>query len=487
MIGRWVKVARQQAETPGKTRPHGAVTATDRVQVPALAAAGIPHGVAQAALQLAVELVLHCLFDFQALQLLLTHQLECTEHVMDLRLDHVDHRVVAQAGVRPHQEEQVGETGSQRAFIRLRAFRPGVEQVDAATAEHHATWQRIAWGETGAEDDCVNLALFTVHGADAATADFLDAIGDQVDVGLGQRREVIVGDQHALATHQVIRGDLGAQHRVLDLFVDVPLADFLRDGHHLGQHGKADHPAFQQGIDGAAPEFLQQREAFEAVALALADGAVRLGHDPRCGALVQIELADLLLDLRHELDRRGAGADYRNALAGKVIAVVPLLRVEDLAGEVAQALERRNRWGGQRAHAGHDKLRGIVVACAVTDLPQLLLFIPGQAGDFGIQLGVVLQAVLAPAAFQVTLDFWLLGKHARPVGVLLERKRIQMRLHVTAATRVVVDPPGTADAGFFLEQQKVMFAGLLQADGHAQAGEARADNGHLAVAGGSWG
>ena len=167
--------------------------------------------------------------------------------------------------------------------------------------------------------------------------------------------------------------------------------------------------------------------------------------------------------------------------------MVPLLRVEDLAGEVAQALERRNRWGGQRTHAGDHELRGIAVAGAVADLPQLLLFIPGQAGDFGVQLGVVLQAVLAPAAFQVTLDFWLLGKHARPVGVLLERKGVQVRLHVTTAARVVVDPPGTADAGFFFEQQEVMFTGLLQADGHAQAREARADNGHLAVAGGSRG
>jgi hypothetical protein len=245
----------------------------------------------------------------------------------------------------------------------------------------------------------INLALLAIHGADAAAADFLDAVGDQLYVGLGQRREVIIGDQHALAAHQVIRGDLGAQHRVLDLLVDVPLADFLGEGHHLGQHGKADHATFQRGVDHPAPEFLQQREALEALAFTFADGAVGLGHDPRCGALIEVELTDLLLDLRHELDRGRTGADHGDALAGEVIAVIPLLRVEDLAGEIAQTLECRDRRSGQRAHAGYDKLRAVVVAGAVAELPQLLLLIPGQAGDFAVQLGVILQAVLFPAAF----------------------------------------------------------------------------------------
>ena len=57
-----------------------------------------------------------------------------------------------------------------------------------------------------------------------------------------------------------------------------------------------------------------------------------------------------------------------------------------------------------------------------------------------------------------------------------------MRLHVAAAARVVVHPPGAADAGFLFEQQEVLLAPLLEANGHAEAGKAAAEDGDLAMA-----
>lgn len=483
MIGRRVEVAGQQAEAPGEAGPYGAVAAADRVDVPALAAAGVPYGVAQAALDLAVELVLHLALDLQALQLALVEQVEGAEHVVDLRFDHVDHRVVAQAGVRAHEEEQVGEAGGEGALVGFRAFRPGVEQVDATAAEDHAARQRVAGGEAGAEDDGVNRAFLAILGDDAVGADFLDAVGDDVDVGLGQRRVVVVGDQHALAAHGVVGRDLGAQHRVLDLALDVTLGHQLGELHHLRGQGEADDAAFEDGVDAAAPELLQQGEALEARAFVFADGAVRLGHDPGRGALVEVELADHLLDLRDELDGRGTGADHGDALARQVVVVVPLLGMEALAGEVLQAIEVGDGRGGQGAHAGHHELRGVVITGGVVYVPELFAVAPGHAGDFGAEQGLVLQAVFLPAAFQVALDLFLLGEHPRPVGVRLEGEGVEVRLHVAAAARVVVDAPGAADAGFLLEQEEIVLAFLFQADRHAQAGEAGADDGNLAVAG----
>ncbi|MNQ45450.1 hypothetical protein D3C85_592330 [compost metagenome] len=345
-------------------------------------------------------------------------------------------------------------------------MRPGIQQVDAATAEDHATRQRVAGGEAGAEDDGVDLAFLAVGGDDAARADFLDTVGDHVDVRLGQRRVVVVGDQHPLAAHGVVRGDLGAQHRVLDRALDVARGDQLGQLHHPGRQGEADDAAFEDGVDGAAPEFLQDREALEARTLALADGAVGLGHDPGGGALVEVELGDLLLDLRDELDAGGTGADHRHALAGEVVVVVPLLGVETRSLEVLQAVQCRDRRGGQGAHAGYHELRRVAVAGGVLDLPQLVHIVPGQAGDLGVEQGLVLQPVLLPAAFQVALDLALLGEHARPVRVGLEGEGVEVRLHVAAAARVVVHPPGAADAGLLLEQEEVVLALLLQADRH---------------------
>ena len=57
------------------------------------------------------------------------HHAQRVDHVVDLGLDHVDHRAVAQAGVGPEQHEQVREAGDRRAEVRLRAALPRVDQL----------------------------------------------------------------------------------------------------------------------------------------------------------------------------------------------------------------------------------------------------------------------------------------------------------------------------------------------------------------------
>ena len=74
-------------------------------------------------------------------------------------------------------------------------------------------------------------------------------------------------------------------------------------------------------------------------ALERAVGAVVAGDHPRRGALVDVEVAGDLLQLGHDLDRRGAGADHGDPLAGQVDVVVPARRVEELALEVLDAVD----------------------------------------------------------------------------------------------------------------------------------------------------
>src|SRR5690606_12804173 len=130
------------------------------------------------------------------------------------------------------------------------------------------------------------------------------------------------------------------------------------------------------------------RVAAEQAAFALADGAVGLGHDPRRRALVQVELADLRLDLRHELDGRGACADHRDTLAFKAMVMVPLLGVEHLALERLQTFDVLEGRRGKTTQTGDHEASSELPAVASLDQPVLLALIPAQAAEFGAEPGV---------------------------------------------------------------------------------------------------
>ena len=110
------------------------------------------------------------------------------EHVVGLRLGHVDDRVVAEAGVRPEQEEEVREAGDRRAAVGLRAAVPVLGQRAALAAADPLGDRHVGDVEAGAEDDRVDLALGAVGADDRALADLGDAVGDDLDVRLAERR-----------------------------------------------------------------------------------------------------------------------------------------------------------------------------------------------------------------------------------------------------------------------------------------------------------
>jgi len=103
-------------------------------------------------------------------------------------------------------------------------------------------------------------------------------------------------------------------------------------------------------------------------------------------------------------------------------------------------------------------------------------FVVAGLRHFGAEAQVRTNAVLVGAAFQVGLDFRLRGEHPRPLRVLLEGERVEMRLNVAGATRIGVVAPSAADAVGAFQHQKVAVAFLLQAYRHTQPGEAGADD-----------
>ena len=105
----------------------------------------------------------------------------------DLALDHVDDRGVPEARVRPEEEEEVREAGHRRSQVRLGAAVPRFVERPAAAPSHVLAEGEIGHVKAGAEDDRVDRALLAVAGHDRAGADLLDAVGDDVDVALGER------------------------------------------------------------------------------------------------------------------------------------------------------------------------------------------------------------------------------------------------------------------------------------------------------------
>ena len=80
---------------------------------------------------------------------------------------------------------------------------------------------KIGHVEARAEDDGVDRALLAVSGHDRAGSHLLDALGDDIDVALRERAQILAGEEDALAAEPVVRAQGLAQPRVGDLALEV--------------------------------------------------------------------------------------------------------------------------------------------------------------------------------------------------------------------------------------------------------------------------
>ncbi len=94
----------------------------------------------------------------------------------------------------------------------------------------------------------------------------------------------------------------------------------------------------------------------------------------------EVQLGHLRLEVGHELDRGGARADHRDALAVEGVLVVPLRGVEDHALERADALYIGQLRRAQRAGAGDEDLSGEGARVRL-DAPVLGPLLPGGGAD----------------------------------------------------------------------------------------------------------
>ena len=112
---------------------------------------------------------------------------------------------------------------------------------------------------------------------------------------------VVVGDDDPLAADPVVRFQACAQLRIGDLRAQVPARDALRRRAVARAHER-DHEKLARAVDRAAHELLRRRERAVQTLLPALDRAVALWRDPRRCALEDVQLADLRLDLRDQLN-----------------------------------------------------------------------------------------------------------------------------------------------------------------------------------------
>lgn len=140
---------------------------------------------------------------------------------------------------------------------------------------------------------------------------------------------------------------------------------------------------------------------------------VRLGHHPDRGALVDGEVAGGLGKFRDQLHRGGAGADDRDAVAGRVEVVVPGGGVDDLAVEVVDTRDVRGVRLGQEAGRRDQVPRPQGAAVGEVDLPVPGLLVPAGALDTDVEPHVPAHVVLVGDVGGVLLDLGAGGRSRR--------------------------------------------------------------------------
>src|SRR6266850_3990494 len=137
--------------------------------------------------------------------------------VTDLRFDHEDDGIVAQAGVGPEKHEEIGEATDGYTEIGVHSFLPGAVNFSAAFSHHAAPYERFRGPEAGAMNQSVDRALHSIVRDDAAFADLGDGLGDEFDIGAFERWIEIIRNENALAAQLIVGCQRGAQLGVLIL------------------------------------------------------------------------------------------------------------------------------------------------------------------------------------------------------------------------------------------------------------------------------
>ncbi len=202
---------------------------------------------------------------------------------------------------------------------------------------------------------------------------------------------------------------------------------------------------------------LRQRDPSEEPLGARGEPEVQLRHHPDRRALVDRQVGGLLRQFGDQLHRRRAGADDRHAAPPlRIVGVVPVGGVDDLAGEAGDPRDVGHVRLRQEARRGDQVAGAQRVTVGQGHPPDLGLLVPASAFDRRVEPHVPAHVVLVGDVAGVLLDLVAGGEQPRPVRVRLEEVGVGGGGHVDRQAGVVVDVPGPAQVVLAVENDEVL-------------------------------
>ncbi|MBA7638652.1 hypothetical protein ES703_46308 [subsurface metagenome] len=193
--------------------------------------------------------------------------------------------------------------------------------------------------------------------------------------------------------------------------------------------------------------------------LLIGDRAVVERRAPVRTALEHRELANLVGDLRDQLDSGGAGADHGDLLAFEIDRLVrPIKGVERASPKILYAFDPRHGRRRQQTDGEHDEAAGQLAAVADFHLPEIARLVELHGLDGAVELHVFAQIELVGDVVQIPQVLGLAGEALLPVPFveqfLRERKAVGVALGIEAAAGIAVPVPGAADVFGFFQQHR---------------------------------
>ncbi len=356
----------------------------------------------------------------------------------------------------------------------FRARRPGLLELAARKPLHAHRAEEMRGVEASAVDDDVEGAFLAILRAQPRRRDLRNALGDDIDMIHAHGRPPVIREEHTLAARFVVGCELALLFGIGDVKVHLLNGRFLElvARRVEGAEEKFAEPVGLPALDVHGPGKRLVERLLPAEELAL-----RARQHPARRTLEDGDAARLLRDFRDELDRARAIADDGDALALQVDGMVPLRGMPAIALEGLAARNVRPDGAMKLARARGDDIR-LEAAIARFQRPDAGLLVEARIVYFGVEADVAAQSVFVDDGFQIGLDVGGEDILLRPVRTHVERELIHVQRHVAGTAGIGVLPPGAADLTRLLINGEVGETLFLQLDRGADAGDARAENGH---------
>ncbi|MCY1413537.1 hypothetical protein D9M71_289700 [compost metagenome] len=236
------------------------------------------------------------------------------EDVIHLRFDDEQRRGVADPGVRPGDDKQVGEVGQGGAEVGPRVLRPDLLETGAVFSRYRVGNHPVGGVVTGGPDDQVQVDVLAIQGDDAGFVDGGDALlaAVQRHVAPRQCRVQRAGQDHPFAADGVVRRQLPSQFGIRHLAFEKTQGLALDHVYRRLRILEGNHPGFELPVDPPAQQFVGRLEP-QQPALETAKAAVGPGQHPVGRALEDMQVPDIRGNGRNHLGRTGAAADDGHA------------------------------------------------------------------------------------------------------------------------------------------------------------------------------